>query len=86
MVSMRLCPVDTVQAHVLYVTIVHCGACLRLLDSVEGWRVGDGRYALVHLFVELAATYGVQLKAAGVLVTEAVLAFETRARSTIGVG
>jgi hypothetical protein len=36
----------------------------------------------VHLFVELAATYGVQLKAPGALVTKAVLALETRARST----
>jgi hypothetical protein len=86
MVSMRLCPVDTVQTHVLYVTIVHCGARLRLLDGVEGWCVGDGRYALVHLFAELTATYGVQLTAAGVLVTEAVLALETRARSTGGRG
>jgi hypothetical protein len=65
MVSMRLCPVDMVQAHLLRVTIVHRGARLGLLDSVEGWRVGDGCYALVHLFTEIAAAYGVQLKARG---------------------
>jgi hypothetical protein len=55
MVSMMLCPSDTMQAHVLYVATMHRGACIGLLDSVEverahaaKWRVRQDTEVLHH--------------------------------------